>query len=101
MTHTIFGGALSSNKQSATEDELLQAELGGSAASSTDPCCNIPLSCLPGGLERAGAGGLEGWRAAVSLEGWQAGGLEGWRPGGLEAGGRRAGGLLEGWRAVV
>ena len=43
-----FWGALSSNKHSVTEDELLQAELGGSAASSTDPCCNIPLSCLSG-----------------------------------------------------
>ena len=43
---------------------------------------------------------MEGWRAAVSLEGWQAGGLEGlegwlegWRAGGLE------GCSLEAWRA--
>ena len=53
-------------------------------------------SSKAGGLERAGAGGLEGWlegwRAAVSLEGWRAGGLErlqsgglaGWQAGGLE-----------------
>ena len=33
-----FWGALSSNKQSVTEDELLQAELGGSAASNSSGC---------------------------------------------------------------
>ena len=42
-----FWGALSSNKQSVTEDELLQAELGGSVAPMLQRPCLLPCFWLP------------------------------------------------------
>ena len=42
-----FWGVLSSNKQSVTEDELLQAELGGSVAPMLQRPCLLPFFWLP------------------------------------------------------